>query len=67
MDLSTALSGYIGRNVEVFLENEFYTGKVLAVTGSFITVLTESNGYGSGITMNILMSQIAYIRVLLVP
>lgn len=65
MNLQTALSAHIGKQVEVFTQNEFYTGVLERVEKGFITVRGDSSYYyGPTDPINIAISAISYIRIL---
>ncbi|MNI40881.1 hypothetical protein D3C81_2130160 [compost metagenome] len=64
MTFEQLLATYLGRTVEVFLSNEFFTGQLIFVGTNFIT-LSESQGYYTPVEVNLVTDQVNYIRVLM--
>jgi hypothetical protein len=65
MNFSDLLSGYIGRTVEAFLENQFYTGVLVSVQdGSFTLQITDTTYTGIPIPITIFNIQVVYVRIL---
>ncbi|MFC0215275.1 hypothetical protein ACFFK0_23050 [Paenibacillus chartarius] len=66
MNFEELMAGYVGRTVEVFLTNEFFTGQLAFVGSGYITV-NVAQGYYTAVLTNILIGQIEYVRVLPQP
>ncbi|MDQ0192416.1 hypothetical protein [Paenibacillus wynnii] len=64
MNFEQLLATYLGRTVEVFLEDEFFTGQLIFVGNGFFT-LSETQGYYAPVELNILNTQAIYVRVLM--
>lgn len=64
MTFEQLLETYLGRTVEVFLSNEFFTGQLIFVGNGFFT-LSETQGYYAPVEMNLVSSQVNYVRILM--
>jgi hypothetical protein len=65
MNFSQLLSTYIGRTVEVFLANEFYTGVLMAVEVGYFTIQVSVTSYYSPATqVTIVNRQAEFVRIL---
>jgi len=64
MNFEQLLATYLGRTIEVFLGDEFLTGQLIFVGDGFFT-LSETQGNYAPVELNILISQVVYIRVLM--
>lgn len=64
MNFEQLLATYLGRTIEVFLKDEFFTGQLIFVGSGFFT-LSETQGYYAPVELNMLSIQTVYIRVLM--
>ncbi|SDO21751.1 hypothetical protein SAMN04487897_1108 [Paenibacillus sp. yr247] len=64
MSFEQLLSTHIGRTIEVFLANEFFSGQLLSVNnGTFTINFVDSY---SSTQLTILIQSVEYLRVLLI-
>jgi hypothetical protein len=65
MNFEQLLAGYIGRSVEVFLSNTFYTGLLLSVgTGLFTVEVSDSTYYAPVERVTIFTDQVSFVRII---
>ncbi|WP_058301341.1 hypothetical protein [Gorillibacterium timonense] len=63
--LEAALKERIGREIEVFLPNQYYEGILMRVENGLINCYSDTGGYdSSGITFIIPLNSIQYVRIL---
>ncbi|MDF2722043.1 MAG: hypothetical protein K0Q59_1718 [Paenibacillus sp.] len=66
MTFTELLAGYIGADIEVFLVNQFYAGKLASVANGYF-ILEVSGGsynYGPPTQVTILNSSVQFVRIL---
>ncbi|GEM_PF-3283447 len=67
MNFEQLLQGYIGRTVEAFLMNNYYTGELLSVSNGRFTLLVTDPSYQTPTEIVTLFTgQIAFVRILMV-
>jgi hypothetical protein len=66
MTFEELLQAYIGRNIEVFLENNFYIGELLSVGGGLFTVNVSDPTYQEPeADVTFFTDQVGFVRVLM--
>ncbi|MCZ8518560.1 MULTISPECIES: hypothetical protein [Paenibacillus] len=65
MNFSELLAGYLGRTIEVFLQNQFFTGVLLQVEADFF-IISQSDGtyYSPPVNITILNASVQFVRIL---
>lgn len=66
MTFNEYLRTFIGRTAEILQVNQFYTGQIIAVTDSILTLQIGGSQYyyGPPVYVNIVISNITTVRIL---
>jgi len=65
MSFEQLLAGYIGRSVEVFLTNTFYTGRLLSVgTGLFTVEVSDTAYYAPVEQVTVFTDRVSFVRII---
>lgn len=66
MNFEQLLRGYIGRTVEAFLMNNYYTGTLLNVdSGRFTLLVTDPSYHTPTEEVTLFSGQVAFVRILM--
>ncbi|WP_426448069.1 hypothetical protein ACP26L_27100 [Paenibacillus sp. S-38] len=65
MTFSELLAGYLGRTIEVFQQNQFFTGVLVQVEDTFFVISQSDGTYNNPpINITILNSSVEFVRIL---